>query len=361
MPNIKVATDFGGSSTKVIIETEAGIEAFVVASETIEVPKMMLQGYALGSGSAVNPLHSVYVSCQGKYYAVGSLAAGRFDAFRGLKKPKIDQAAIKVLGAVWVYMANHQLDQMEIDLVCCLPPGEVKQSSNFETALRKALTKFDTPSGIKAVTLDKYRCFPEGMGIFTKHAQERPEIVSQHQVATFILGFRNASLFSATGGRLDYFRSTDLGFTKIVKDIIDLMGDYHEDSLIEAVSKYRIGGDEKFLEAILRGNTPNDRRQELSTLKKTIEAVIERYLALLTGWLDENLATDVREILVCGGTVDTLNPELLNWLRTKVPLRSDKPDRYGVFLHGGFNPPPEIAALGYGNRFADIYYLSQFY
>jgi formylmethanofuran:tetrahydromethanopterin formyltransferase len=51
MPNIKVATDFGGSSTKVIIETEAGIEAFVVASETIEVPKMMLQGYALGSGS----------------------------------------------------------------------------------------------------------------------------------------------------------------------------------------------------------------------------------------------------------------------------------------------------------------------
>ena len=36
MPKIKVATDFGGSSTKVIIETEAGIEAKRERSEKID-------------------------------------------------------------------------------------------------------------------------------------------------------------------------------------------------------------------------------------------------------------------------------------------------------------------------------------
>jgi hypothetical protein len=329
-------------------------------SEVVEVPKDIWLG-GEQYNTARNPLHCAYVSCGSKYYAVGTLAL-KFNGFSKLKQLKIDLAPIKILAAVWIAIEHFQLPgSYELELIYCLPPGEIKQSKNFDKTLSKALSRFDTPSGVKEVKLTSSMCFPEGFGIFTKHSHERPTIVREHCVSTLVMGFRNLSILAATGGNIDLSKSSDLGFITAVRDVLKMVDGYQESELASAMSEYRISGDEKALERILLATPVKERKQELTALKKAIDVSMSRYLSLVQSWVEEYLPQRTQEILVCGGTGDCLNPQLAEWLRTKVPPIGGNKGGYGVFFHCGFNPPEAIAGLGYGNRFADIYYLSHYY
>jgi hypothetical protein len=355
---LRMAIDFGGSSTKVLASYGEEKLAFAMRSEVVEVPKGMLSQRDKVQGS--NPLHCCHVSLGTKYYAVGTLAL-KFGGFTKLKTLKVDSAPIKVLAAVGIALDRFQLnDNCKLKLVYCLPPSEIEQSQNFDSTLKKALSRFDTASGLKQVDLVSSNCFPEGFGIFTKHSRERPETVQEHCVSTLMMGFRNLSILSATGGNIELAKSSNLGFITVVRDVLETIDGYSDLELSNAIARYQIDGDERVLEEILVSTGTKERARELAQLKKAINLSLKRYLSLIQSWLQEYLPTQTKEIIVCGGTSDCLNPELAEWLRTKVPpLASGK--GYGVFFHGGFNPPESIAALGYGNRFADVYYLFEYY
>jgi hypothetical protein len=359
-----ISIDYGGSSVKVIGGTALDdFQAFALEPHIIKVSESACSGYRYKAadipeaGEAKNCLLSAFVGVGDQYFAVGDLARRVFHAANALKPLKIENAIPKTLAAIWVLSQMYGTTaSLSIALCCFLPPGEFQDASRFEFELAQALSNFDTPTGRMKVKLAKFQCWPEGYGLVKRHLANRHQILSGRTVGLVMIGHRNISTFEFTNGDIEKYRSSGLGFTKLVDWVMQKTSGYDPNTLVEAIAKYCISQEDEHLKSILRRSGEVERGIELINLIAAIDAALDRYFCSVTAWLDEVISSEMQEVVVGGGTVNILGKRIVFYLNKRVPEMKDKAGTPAVFMHGSFSEesyPPVITELNMDVRFAD--------
>lgn len=340
-----MAIDFGGSSTKVIgAGGESARKALVMEPDAIELPRELVEEPGFGKVAIED---RAWVTVNGKYHAVGEHARALSRANPRLNSPKVETGVCKTLAATWALARYGRLpSSSRLRLCCVLPPGEYEDRERFRVKLESALSSFETPTGRLNVTLEEFNCKPEGAGVYMNHARLRGKELSG-EVSTVMLGYRNASVMNFRKGKLNSSATSRLGFSRLLDGVVSRTSGYGREEIAPGVARYLETGREEYLKVILLSDEPD---AELERLKEAIALAGKKYERELSDWLKENVSRGSGEVLACGGTADYLKKSLYERFEGKE-----------LYLHGGVELPPDIAALGMGNRFADIWIMWDYF
>lgn len=350
---LKLAIDFGGSSTKVIATAGDKSMAVVMSPEAIEVAADHLDDYRQQLGGDL--LHRSFVGVGERYVAVGSLAQ-RLGATQALQRLKSQTAVYKVLAVVSI-LANrwHLGRRFALELGCLLPPGEFSDRVRLKQLLEVAASDFDTPLGGLKVKLESVNFYPEGFGITHLYRLQRPH---PGKFGVIMAGHRNISCYALQGEELTQPSTCALGFKFWLDLILERTSGYELGSLTGAVAEYWMGKDEEVLEPILR--SPMDRDWERQHLVKTIESTQTIYWQAIQDWLADKLPTGIEEVMLSGGTADVLKADFVGYLQDRLPNRPDCGNRPGIFNNRVFKLPELDVPAAYQSRMADVYCLFEY-
>jgi hypothetical protein len=350
---LKLAIDFGGSSTKVMATTEDKSSALVMSPEAIEARSEYLDDYRQQLGADL--LHRCFVGVGDRYFAVGSLAVS-LGATQALKRLKSQTVAAKVLAVVSILANRWNLGRsFDLELGCLLPPGEFSDRSQLQLELGEALADFDTPLGGLKVDLKAISFYPEGFGIVHLYRLQRPGTV---KFGVIMAGHRNISCYALQGDRLINPATCDLGFKFWIDLILEKTSGYELGSLTDAVAEYWLTKDEGVLEPILRSTKDRDRERQQTI--ETIASTKVLYWQAIQDWLADKLPTDIEEVMLSGGTADVLKTDFVDYLKPRLPLRPDCGNRPGIFNNRAFKLPPLDVPAAYQSRMADVYCLHEY-
>lgn len=392
LPHLLLAVDLGGSGTKIVggVQGIAGEKALIAMPHCIEVKNIDELLFNLDFDQ-----HNTWVKIEGVGYAVGNLAATKFNATNKLKPAKFTMAVPKICAAIAVFAQLFKLPaKFNLSLTFVLPPAEWEQKTIVIERLQAALKDLDTPKGKIKPKLLSISASPEGMGVLLGQGLNLKDL---DNVTVVMIGYRNASVFATKFGVMNRPQSSDLGFHVVLKDIASMTG-YSLEELINPVIKYKnlkssIAAYNRYIVSLLhdrdigtyskydsrevdRDVTKNeeliskaeldiknslqsvlkcsgvDRALEQTRLIEIIDRSTIEYTNKLTDWLDENMDSGLDRVCLCGGTsnflIDEIKPHLIEKL-------IDKNDRR--FLR--HSPLSENAkkTLGSGDRYHDIYCL----
>jgi hypothetical protein len=355
METLHVSIDYGASSTKVFFGlTASAYEVLIMPPHSIELDKSLLPP----PSTDTNYENRAWVGIEDRYYAVGNLAKTTYSAIAPKKPLKVESLLQKTCAVIYIAAQVLGLEKkFGLVLNYVLPPGELGNSSNRDlltTDLKNVLKLFDTPSGKMRVRLISCGGYPEGMGLLLFHRKHFPESADR-SVGLFMIGYRNASMFTSRKGVVGDYQSNDLGFNFYLKQITSRSAGYDLDDLIEPIHKYQQPTDEVYLRKILRAKDKERQEIELSDLKELITASRSYYWTMLRTWIDECLDSDIDRVIICGGTADYLRRELETHLKPKFPsIMNGKSELY---FHSSINLPGSVQSKGMGFRLADVYCL----
>ncbi|BDA76199.1 hypothetical protein CAL7716_103650 (plasmid) [Calothrix sp. PCC 7716] len=311
---IKIAIDFGGSSTKIIYEKASGeITSLVMEPEVNNVPVELVKEWErnlIGWAEAENKAW-VYTPNSHWVQTVGHLAKKMYQANTGLEELKYERGIYKTLAAVWVIKEKLQLkSSFEVALAILLPPGEFENKEEFETLVKQKLAQYISPTGKMHVKLVYFKCLPEGAGIYLVHEANTAKISRDKVYGIVMLGYRNASVLVSNKGIVEKGKTSNLGMIQMIERIVTLTSGQNVESLTPTV--VRAGGeiDERVLQGITRSTTKEGKAVEVEKLKRAINMARAEYASVLVSWINNTLPRETSEIVFCGGTADYLAREL---------------------------------------------------
>ena len=353
---IKLAIDFGGSSTKAITEIDDRSLPIVMSPEVIEIGTIDLDNYR--HQHDLDLWHRSFVGVKDRYFAIGELAV-RLGATQALKRLKSETVVYKLLAIVSILAQRLDLgNSFDLELGCLLPPGEFAERERLQTKLSEALTDFDTPIGRFSVRLIEAQYHPEGMGVAHLYHINRSHVTGK--VGTIMAGHRNISCYVMQGKQPVKKATSDLGFQAWIELIIDRTSGYEFGTLSVAVARYWSDNDRTALGEILRHRDIVEREFELEHLVKVIKSTQITYWRSINDWLDDKFPP-VEEVMLSGGVADVLKADFIAYLKERLPIRADCGNRQGIFNDRAFKQIPDLAVPeGYQSRFADVYCLSQY-
>lgn len=334
-----LALDLGGSMTKIIGGVSfAQRDVFGMEPQVIELPKEFLESGWFSDQEC----DRAWVEVFDKSYAVGSLACALANANPMLSRPKSELALPKTLAALWLMKERFTLsNHLRLFLCCLLPPGERKDGEKLKEQLQQVAPGFQTPSGQITFVLEEFRCKAEGSGIFMLHRCKRTsEALRRTGVAVVMLGYRNISTMVFERNNLVDSQTCQMGFANLIKKVVQQTSSQNLSRLAPAVANYLETNCDKALQDILVSGEPS----ELEQLKKAIALAKKGYEIEVGNWLKEVLPSHVQEVVLGGGTVDTLRAEIFEMLAAKK-----------LYLHADVELPDDIKALKLGNRFGDLW------
>jgi Actin like proteins N terminal domain len=345
-PQLILALDFGGSSTKGIYCTlKQNIPTSLVMEP--EVVKISLDSVTSETLGTTEPENAAWVNYMGETFAVGYLAKSKYYANQGLKELKYERAIAKTLASIWATSQKLQLGtKFRLALVCLLPPGEFENKDSFHKQLKTILADFTTPTGRMRVELTQFKCLPEGAGIYLAYQKQLGQAIKTRAIALVMLGYRNASVLISDKGMVAADGKTcDLGMIRLLEKVVARTSGQTASQLAPAVVA---AGSEisstPFLR-LLRSTSNINRQHELLQIQKAVKLARNEYAAVLTSWLDQVISRNVvSEILFCGGTADYMRREL----NSHYP---GTPCLWGV----GADIPKQVDIFGFGSRLADVY------
>jgi hypothetical protein len=355
MEILYLSIDYGASSTKVFFGLNANdYQTLVMPPHSIELDKSLLPA----PSTDTNYKDMTWVGMNDRYYAVGNLAKTTYSAISPKKPLKVESLLQKTCAVIFIAAQALGLKhKFKLVLNYVLPPGEIGSSSNRDllvTDVKSTLRLFFTPSGKMQVGLMSCKGYPEGMGLFLFHRKHFPESLDR-SIALFMLGHRNASVFTSRKGVIGGYETNDLGFNFYLKQITSKSVGYNLDDLIEPIYNYQQQRDDSCLQTILRTKNKEQQAIELSELKLAIKAARSYYWTMIKTWIDECLDSGIDRVIICGGTADYLKPELLAHLKPKFPpIMNGKSELY---FHSSINLPGAVQSKGLDYRLADIYCL----
>jgi hypothetical protein len=350
-----VTIDLGSSLIKVLYGNDWTKEPnyLAIEPEIIEVPTKPLDEYRRSNFKG-NPEDYAFVEVEGKYYAVGRLATKQFRSTTNLMLLKSHYAVEKILAAVWI--ASEKLGggkKIKLFLACLLPPGELKGKDALDLKLTAALKSFDTPSGRLEVKLMYFGCYPEGGGL-SMHYQKRHPECRDRVLGVVMMGHRNLSAYTVNQGVPDTYKSSDLGFISMVREIQQETSGYADRDISRSVARYLLSNSsypdpEKHLKELLRRLDATDRQQELAYLIEVIERVVGDHWLKIAAWLTTELAA-VNCIVLGGGSCNIFRAQLKVFvLGLPKIIGTPKPISYIDAGWLGSNSIPE----DFKSRFAD--------
>lgn len=392
LPYLLLAVDLGGSGTKIVggILGREGAKALIAMPHCIEVknPDELLFNLDFDQ-------HNTWVKLDGVGYAVGNLAATKFNATNKLKPAKSTLAVPKICAAIAVFAQLFKLPaKFNLSLTFVLPPAEWEQKTIVIERLQAALKDLDTPRGKIKPKLLSISAHPEGMGVLLGQGLDLTRFAN---ITVVMIGHRNASVFATKLSVMNRPQSSDLGFHTVLKNIASMTG-YTLEELINPVVDYKklksqIATSNRSIASILNDKSTRDYsapdlraldRDILATekliskadvaIKNSLQSVLKcsgidrgleqtrlieaidrsmiEYTHKLTDWLDENMDSGLDRICLCGGTSNLLIEEIKPHLIEKL---IDKNERRFI----QHSPLPEDAKkmLEDGDRYHDIYCL----
>ncbi|MEM7727287.1 MAG: ParM/StbA family protein [Cyanobacteria bacterium P01_A01_bin.45] len=343
---LTVAVDIGGSGLKAIYMNAGGkLGSLFMEPEAIAVPKTAIDEFLQLKGVS-EPINSAWVGFDGKYVAVGYLAASRFYANAGLKELKYERGIFKILALLWVLGQKLNLgNTFKVDLAVVLPASEYESRKKLEKILRSSVfPKYETPTGEMSLELGKFSCYPEGAGVFLLHSKRTGTEIQQKKSAIAMIGYRNASVLVSYRGALDSGKTSDLGMIRMIETVMSKTSGFSESQLCKAIVASRYETNTNSLYKLARSNTVGGRNQEVSVIVKAVNEAKQLYTATLTSWLNNVVPHDVDEIIFCGGTAEYLKKEL-NSHYSRIPC----------IWHGGIVIPEAIDTYKLGFRLTDVY------
>jgi hypothetical protein len=349
-----VSIDYGASCIKAFFGlSSSGYQILTMPPQSIELDKSLLPAPTEDS----NYENRAWVGLNERYYAVGNLAK-TYSAISARRPLKCDSVLEKTCAVVSIAAQMLKLgNKFKLVLNYVLPPGELGDRANRDLLVaefKNALKDFDSPSGRMRVNLIACIGYPEGMGLLLFHRKHFPESVSK-EIAVFMLGFRNSSVFYSRKGVIDGYETTDLGFSFHLKHIVSNSPGYKIDELIEPVYRYqRQSSNEILFKAILK-KRPEQQDLELASLKEVIKVSKDYYWNMIKTWVYECLDSDVDRVIICGGTADYLKPELVEYLQPKFPPTTN--GRSELYFHSSIDLPSKVQEKKMGYRLADIFCL----
>lgn len=336
-----LAIDFGSSLTKAIgarvkeNERIGRTTAFGMETEVIELPRELLN-----VGTQALPLNRAWVGVGDKTIAVGFLARCLTMPNPMLRQPKVDAARAKILAAIWVMKEQLKLENnLKISLCCLLPPGEYQDREKLELELSQ-IEEFDTPSGSIKISFALILCKVEGEGILMRHSALRGKQLDSSVIALVMMGFRNASTIAVARHNVLSKASSELGFAKLVKLVVEQTSGMTLERLTPVVAGYLETGQDSLLSQLFFSSNSGERE----SLKIALDLAKLQYLAELSNWFKEFLSPLAHEIVLCGGTADTLKMDIFRLLEGR-----------SIYLHANVELPEYISVLNCGNRFSDLW------
>ena len=357
LPHLLLAVDLGGSGTKIVggIQGKDGVKVSLMMPHCVEVkdPNELLFNFDFDE-------HNTWVKIDGIGYAVGNLAANKYNATNKLKPAKFTTAAPKICAAIAVFTQLFKLPaKFNLSITYVLPPAEWEQRTIVTERLQSALKDLETPRGKIKAKLVLYVPEPEGKGILLGQQIDLKSV--EYAVTVIMLGYRNASVLSSTKGGVARPNTSDLGFSDLLKSITGKTG-YKIDDIILPVFKYNkhqkdlasytdyctdvrtrarnynslsytsdrdiiatfeqqiIDTKEELslvLNPLLRCSG-TDRQEELDNFIKSIDSADKEYWAKLTDWLDETMPNQSSYICLSGGTANYFKDELESYAKNKI-------------------------------------------
>lgn len=396
VPYLLLAIDFGASATKAIgslVGTREDCITLSMSPHCIEVDN--------NSSLIPDPdfdEHQSWVTIEGKSYALGNLAATKFNSSLKVKPLKFTSAVQKACAVISVFAQKFQLpEKFNLSLAFVLPPAEWEHRQTIVDRMAAAVQDLITPRGKIKPKLLSLSPFQEGMGVLLGQELNPKEIAT---ITVVMVGFRNTSIFTANYGSVGGSQTSDLGFHHLLKEIAGKTG-YRIEDLIEPVFNYtyfkrqiaeytclianceqslkdfsgfdyeRRGHLQLELEAsnqkineyqseseltfnsLLR-NSGADRSAEVEMLIRSIEKEQTNYSTKIKDWLSEMMPSESNLILMSGGTIEYLDEDFKAFLQAKIV----KKDRLQLRTHLAIHIPENIRFKTVSKeRFADIYSL----
>jgi hypothetical protein len=360
---LSLAIDFGGSSTKAIGIFDGVMIPVIMSPEVVAVKKENLDG--LGIASKLQLPRAVvdyaFVGVNGShYFAVGDLAK-QFGVTQRLKPLKSETAVCKVLAVISILADRFKLgNNFDLLIGCLLPPGEFSDRERLKQELVIALPSFDSPVGELKVGLVNSCFYAEGMGILQLYQDRYPQN-SKAVMGLVMAGHRNLSFYTTKNGVISNFASCDLGFHDWATRVLKQTSGYKIEELTSAIAKYWVDRDISALQPILRRRNEESAQNELDHLITVLASTNEIYCGAIFDWLDEQLPSNLEEVMISGGAADVLRDELVSYFDTKLPPRIDLDDRAAIYYSSsGFNLPKFDVSEEYQSRMGDVYCLSKY-
>jgi hypothetical protein len=354
--HLYAVVDYGSSSLKFVYSQELNDnpQYFMMKPEVIEIPATSIEECRQKFNT--HPVGHAVVGIEGRYYAVGELARTRFHSTMDFQEPKTNNAIRRTLAAVAVAvrLCRIKASKIRLFLCCVLPPGELRDSNILEDDLRQALKSFKTPMGELQILLKYFNCHPEGGGLSLFYEHKRGDL-GDRSLGVIMMGHRNSSCFKIVDDTYSSFRSSDLGFIKMVDYIRSRTSGYKDSDITVAVATYLLGKEQDkapLLKLLLR-NTDTGREKELDRLIEAIASAKIEFWQSLSQWLRVQLPK-IDEIVFGGGASQIFLEEIVNYFKNKLPNVPGE-NYQAIYLNGGLiypegtSIPPELQA-----RFADV-------
>ncbi|WP_392476205.1 ParM/StbA family protein [Nostoc sp. C110] len=342
--NLAVSIDVGGSGTKIIYKANGWKEPqlIVMSPEVEQITKADFQRYQdnqVWNGMPL-PEHQAYLEWQDSIFIVGEFAL-EFAAVDRIHERKYENALYKVLAAVGVILQKHNVaikkrnaesPKIILDLAFLLPWNEYNDHKRFFSQLQQMFKAFKFRGQAWDITLsENFLCRPEGaglLGIYTK--TKGVSWFQQNQVAILMLGHRNTTLLCFDKGIRKSADSPLLGFSSLLDDVCSRVSGIVRDQLAQAIfdalseAKNEIYEYEspymntkhpnwRKLKAIQMLATARDeslRQRELEDIVVALVAATNAYWLRLKKWLEKNLQTWPKQIIIGGGAAAFIEPEL---------------------------------------------------
>jgi hypothetical protein len=343
--------DLGTSGLKIIGSKDHAQKAIMLSPEIIEIGETTLNDLEFVPGDCVN---SIWVKIADRYFAIGNLAKDLM-ATAILSQSKSGLACERIAGITWLMAKHFGLSHnFDVSLVCLLPPGELKEKDVLAVAIAKTLENFEAPDGSYQVKAAAVQCLPEGIGIYKNFTVANSPNLIDLSIGVVMLGHRNTSFFAGRNERVSTFRSSEIGFWKMIQDL-----GLADDRLAAGISEWLSSKEDKILREILRDRKMVNLEENLASLKSRIIAAKEIQTRAIKLWLSE-ISSKVDLVLIAGGAADSFREELIEYFDDVLPEFRGT-GKTGIFFHYGSNPGLKVPEL-HRARFMDIscvYYYNQ--
>lgn len=294
-----LALDFGASGTRAILSEQNHFKLllFLMSSKVIAVSPNVAQKYNQRIFQTGSPFASGTVELGGRYYCFG-VAALEQKADEQLAVSKFELAVIKTLAMVGAISQEINLSKKtSFNLGTLLPPSEYESERQlFESSLRKGLTSFSFSGVGKSFTLKSFTCLPECGGVLLQGRKPGTSLKNTN-LAVVMLGYRDISILPVKMGSLGKGISKKIGFHDLCYWVGNQIA-FHDYQKIAQV----ICSDTRQLELVMTNPDSLYKPQKIAQIKEAIKEGKKQYFFNISNWLKANLARDLNEIIVAGGS-----------------------------------------------------------
>ena len=192
-----VAIDFGTSGIKAtgsIYDAKEHRHTIFLSPEIIEINESIAKTVEYVDPGGIDRL---WVRVEAKYFAIGRMAR-ELMATTLVAQAKSRFICEKTAAVVWAIAKHFDLPpNIHLDLICLLPPGELREREILQDLVKQVLGDFEAPDGCYSVTVDRVQYLPEGIGIYERFKSWYGASVRDVEIGILMMGHRNTSFFTA--------------------------------------------------------------------------------------------------------------------------------------------------------------------